>query len=312
MSTAGGGEPSSFEPGLEHLIGALTASGHPHELAGRDAARAAFARPASSRRRPGRASPRRTAPRRPVSASRRRPIRIALPARLAVAIAAVVAVLGGFTAAAAAQALPAPVQRIAYSVLAPLGVPVSQPAKSPHVQSAATRPPASATGPASGRGGCPCPSASSQTSAALPGPSITPPASPRPRPRRSSPTPRPFFVWSSGRHQRPPDRGRALRPTGRHLVTLAEWTDAAWTTVASAPLGPGRAPGGLRPAGENRGRPPLPGRGARGRHALSRGQQPPAGFRAPPRPAPRPSSHPHRRAQPAPGPRPLPDAYYHS
>ncbi|MCW2938087.1 MAG: hypothetical protein JWN00_1072, partial [Actinomycetia bacterium] len=132
MSTARGGESSAFEPGLDHLIGALTASGLPHELAGRDAALAAFQaasqQPAPTGR--ARSASGRPASGRPASARsvwRRRPIRIALPARLAVTIAAVVAVLGGFTAAATAQALPAPVQQLAYNVLAPLGVPVSQP-----------------------------------------------------------------------------------------------------------------------------------------------------------------------------------------
>ena len=74
-----------------------------------------------------------------------------LPARLAVSAAAIIAVLGGFTAAAA-QALPAPVQQLAYNVLAPLGVPVSQPAPSHHSHSASPGHPSPATAPASAQG----------------------------------------------------------------------------------------------------------------------------------------------------------------
>jgi hypothetical protein len=240
VSTARGGEPGSFEPGLEHLIGALTASGHPHELAGRDAARAAFVAasqqptPAGS----GESASTRSASNRSASSQsawRRGPVRIALPARLAVAVAAVVAVLGGFTAAAAAQVLPAPVQRIAYSVLAPLGMPVSQPAKSPHRQSAAPRPPASATGPGSGGGGCPCPSASSQSAGS--GTQHHPTRKPKAKAKKPDATP--VLRLVSGRLD---DRLIVAARSGRpgDIVTLAEWTDAAWTTVASAQLGPGR------------------------------------------------------------------------
>ena len=64
VSTARGGESSAFEPGLEHLIGALTSrAANPHELACRDAARAAF-HAASQRAGPASA---RAAPSRPVS-----------------------------------------------------------------------------------------------------------------------------------------------------------------------------------------------------------------------------------------------------
>jgi hypothetical protein len=177
VSTARGGEPSAFEPGLEHLIGALTASGHPHELAGRDAARAAFraasqqpaqTMPAQTMPAPAAHTPARRASTRP--ARRRRPIHIALPARLA--IAAVLAVLAGFTAAATQQVLPAPVQRLAYTMLTPLGVPVSQPSQSPHQASSgpggsgSAQLAPSATASASARGGCPCPSASATSPSA--------------------------------------------------------------------------------------------------------------------------------------------------
>jgi len=135
------------EPGLDRLIMALTTDGHPAELAGRDAALAAF-RAASQ-------SPRRAARRSPFGR---------MPARLAAVVAAGTAALAGVTAAAYAQALPAPVQQIAHTILAPLGVPNSQP------QPAATRHPqhsASATGQAGTPGstpqgaGCPCPATAS-------------------------------------------------------------------------------------------------------------------------------------------------------
>jgi hypothetical protein len=58
----------------------------------------------------------------------RRPLSVLLPARLAAVSAAGLVALGGVAAAAYAQALPAPVQQIAHSVLAPLGVPASKPA----------------------------------------------------------------------------------------------------------------------------------------------------------------------------------------
>jgi hypothetical protein len=235
VSTARRGEPGAFEPGLEHLIGALTASGHPHELAGREAARAAFcaASEQPTAARPARSVATWSASTR--SAWRRRSIRVALPARLAVAIAAVVAVFGGFTAAAAAQALPAPVQRIAYSVLTPLGVPVSQPTQSSHGQSASPRPPAPATGPASSQGGCPCPSASAQSTA----PGTQHHRTRKPKAKAKKPDARPVLRLVSGRLN---DRLIVAAHSGRpgDVVTLAEWTGAAWTTVASAPLGPER------------------------------------------------------------------------
>ena len=242
MSTARGGESSAFEPGLEHLIGALTASGHPQELAGREAARAAFcaaieqptaagAAGTASTRSPSNRSPS------PQSARRRRPIRMALPARLAMAIAAVVAVLGGFTAAAAAQVLPAPVQRIAYSVLAPLGVPVTRPTPS-HSRPTSPRQPPSAGGPASGHGGCPCPSASAQStgSGAPPHGTSKPKVKAKAKAEKANAKPALRLVA-----KRLNDRLTVAAPSGRagDIVNLTEWTGAAWTTVASAPLGPG-------------------------------------------------------------------------
>jgi hypothetical protein len=159
VSTARGGEqshdePGSREPGLDHLIRALTADGYPHELAGRDAALTAFRAAYGQQRRQPRFSPW-------LSGSR----------RLTTVAAALVAGIAGFTAAAYAQALPAPVQRIAYSVLSPFGVPDSQPSTSPARSGTA---PGSAPGPAAAGGhgtaspsaSCPCPTATSSQAVA--------------------------------------------------------------------------------------------------------------------------------------------------
>ena len=226
MSTARGGESSAFEPGLEHLIGALTASGHPDELAGRDAARAAFcaASQQPTAARSGWAWPAST-----WSAWRRRPIRLALPARLAVAFAVVAAVVGGFTAAATAQVLPAPVQRIAYTVLAPLGVPVSQPPQSR--QSGSPGHPLSATGPAASHGGCQCPAAPSPNASAGPRHHFAE------KPKAKAPTAKPVLRLVSGQIK---DRLIVAAPSGKpgDIVILTKWTGTTWTTVSSAPLGP--------------------------------------------------------------------------
>jgi hypothetical protein len=121
VSTARGDEQGSAqsgsrEPGLDHLIRALTADGFPHELAGRDAALAAF----------------RAASREEHHRSRfALPRELRMPTRLTTVAATLVAGIAGVTAAAYAQALPAPVQHIAYSVLAPFGVPNSQSSASP-------------------------------------------------------------------------------------------------------------------------------------------------------------------------------------
>lgn len=154
MSTGIRDEPGSREPGLDQLIRALTADGQPRELAGRDAALAAF-RAASGQ-------PRRA----------RFTLLPGAPSRLSAAAAALVAAFAGFTAAAYAKALPAPVQHIAYSVLAPFGVPDSQPAPGGHHGPK----PGSASGPATAPGGgtpapsvqpssCPCPGSPSRTAA---------------------------------------------------------------------------------------------------------------------------------------------------
>ena len=234
MSTARGGESRGFEPGLEHLIGALTASGHPHELAGRDAARAAFHAASQQPRPTGRARSASVGSRSPWSAWRRRPILITLPARLAVGIAAVVAVCGGFTAAAAEQALPAPVQRLAYTVLSPFGVPVSQPAPS---YSRPTSPgqPSLPSGPASAQGG-PTPSPSQTGASATATAGTRPHRKAKAKATTKPPIVKPVLKLVVGLHN---DHlivyGRSGGRVG-DLVNLNEWTGTAWITVASEPL----------------------------------------------------------------------------
>jgi hypothetical protein len=108
------------EPGIDQLISALTADGRPDELAGRDAALAAF-----------RAAGQRAATEPTLRQRRvvpfRRPLTGWLPPRLtAIAAAAAVVVVVVIVAAAYTQALPGPVQGAAHTVFAPLGVPGSQ------------------------------------------------------------------------------------------------------------------------------------------------------------------------------------------
>ncbi len=149
MSTGFADEPGSRDPGLDHLIRALTADGYPRELAGLDAALAAF-RAASSQSRRG---------------------FTALPGafpRLSAAVAALVIAFAGLTAAAYAKALPAPVQHIAYSVLSPFGVPDSQPAPAAHSLPAPMRSAGHArlgehaTSSPSAWASCPCPAHASR------------------------------------------------------------------------------------------------------------------------------------------------------
>jgi hypothetical protein len=120
------------KPDLDQLVTALTADGRREELAGRDAALAAF-----------RAAGQRDAA--DAAAARRQGARFRWPlvprARLAAAGAALVVAAG--VAAAYAQALPSPVQQFAHTVLAPLGVQGSQ---QPGDQSPGTAPATGSTG----------------------------------------------------------------------------------------------------------------------------------------------------------------------
>ena len=116
------------KPDLDRLVTALTADGRPDELAGREAAAAAF-----------RAAGRRDAaggPARRRRASVRGP-RTTLSQRLA-AIGAVAVVAVGVAAAAYTQALPGPAQELAHTVFAPLGVPANQPPGGPGHPAAVT------------------------------------------------------------------------------------------------------------------------------------------------------------------------------
>ena len=123
MSTPG-------KPDLDRLITALTADGRPDELAGRDAALAAF-------RAAGQHAASAQAARRRRRVPFRRPL-AALPGRLAALAAAGITAVAGLTAAAYAQALPGPMQQAAHTVFAPLGVPESQQSGHPAAETIAT------------------------------------------------------------------------------------------------------------------------------------------------------------------------------
>jgi hypothetical protein len=124
------------EPGMDQLISALTADGRQDELAGRDAALAAF-RAAGQRA----ATEPTLRQRRVVPSSR--PLTGWPPKRLAALAAAAVIVIAGIAAAAYTQALPGPVQDAAHTVFAPLGVPGHQgtaPSQGPAAITDATQP----------------------------------------------------------------------------------------------------------------------------------------------------------------------------
>jgi hypothetical protein len=103
------------KPDLDQLVEALIADARAGELGGRDSALAAF-RTARQRGAAGSAGRPRRSFGRPLSW---------LSARLAVAGAALM-VAAGIVAAAYTQALPGPVQQLAHTVFAPLGVPNGQ------------------------------------------------------------------------------------------------------------------------------------------------------------------------------------------
>jgi hypothetical protein len=227
------GEPGSFEPGVDYLITALTTRAHPHELTGRDAALTAFreaSRPSAPR---ARMWPPALPARLRRSAGPRRSVRVLLPVRLAVAAASVIAVLAGLTAAAAAQALPAPVQQIAYHVLAPLGVLDTQP-KTPlpgaHSTAPHGRPSPSAavTVP-----GSPSPAASGPAARATPTPTGSHPA----RKAKTTTVTRPVLRLVALKVN---DRLVVVAPSDKagETVNLTELVGGTWTTVAAKPLGP--------------------------------------------------------------------------
>jgi hypothetical protein len=106
----------SPDHGLDRFISALTAPGQPDELARREEARAAF----RSAWLPGN-EPTIPPPRRHVPLRDRWPGPLRL--RLTAVAATAVIVLAGATTCAYTRMLPGPVQDVAHSVLAPLGVP---------------------------------------------------------------------------------------------------------------------------------------------------------------------------------------------
>jgi len=114
----------SREPGVDRLIRALTADGHPDELTGRDDALAAF-------RAAGEPRPADRVPSWHRGIPFRRPVNGWVPRRLVLVAAAGVAVIAGITAAAYTQALPGPAQDIAHTAFAPLGVPGGESAPGP-------------------------------------------------------------------------------------------------------------------------------------------------------------------------------------
>lgn len=186
------------KPSLDHLINALTTDGRPDELAGRDAALAAFraggqrdAAERTSRRRRG------THFHRPMS------VRLA-------AVGAALAVAAGIAAAAYTRNLPGPAQEVAHTVFAPLGVPDNQQ-------------PGSGTGPATGSTG--------GVTVATPGGGS---GRPTPSPAARTPSPRPGgddrVTVAVSRTRVPADgtvtlTGRLTghgRPVARALVRLFE------------------------------------------------------------------------------------------
>lgn len=124
------------EPGMDQLISALTADGRPDELAGRDAALAAFRAAAQRAATEPTLRQRRFAP-------FRRPLTGWLPPRLTAIAAVAAVVVAVILAAAYTQVLPGPVQDAAHSVFAPLGVPGHQgttPGQGPVAITDATKP----------------------------------------------------------------------------------------------------------------------------------------------------------------------------
>jgi hypothetical protein len=183
---------------LDHLIDALTADGRPDELAGRDAALAAF-RAAGGRDAAERASAQRqrTYFHRPMS------VRLA-------ALGTTLAVAAGIATAAYTRNLPGPAQEVPHTVFAPLGVPDNQQ-------------PGPGTGPATGPTGGVTVATPSEGS-----------GRPTPSPATRTPSPRPagdYRVTVAVSRTRVPAGGTVTltgrltehdRPVARALVRLFE------------------------------------------------------------------------------------------
>jgi hypothetical protein len=228
------------EPGLERVVTALTADGDATELVGRQAAltmfrtvRDAQAAPAPSSATPVTASPggpdpkaarrprvRRTpkTPHAPGSPRMRESLRMPFPVVVATA-ASLVAVCAAATAAAYIAALPTPVQQIAHSVFAPLGIPTAPP---PAPQS-----PGQGSGPASsGTGGRQGPAGPGSSASSVPPGSSGPGASTRPSTGVTSAPGASPTASASGSPTASPTAGSP--PPGAPALTLA----AASTHVA--------------------------------------------------------------------------------
>jgi hypothetical protein len=181
-SEMGPGEMPPATPGLDQFLDLLTTDPQPDELAGADAALAMF-------RAHGPPAPA-PAPARPARVRWRMPrVRLA-------AAAAVIAVVGGFSAAAYAEALPGPVQHVAYRVLGFAGV--------PNVR----HQPATRTGPAAG-GGRP-----QHSSPAAPGGRTSPAVPGSAQPTTSAPTTRPSSP--APHHSRPGPARHSASPSPSH------------------------------------------------------------------------------------------------
>ena len=192
------------EPGLERLLGVLTSGPTAAELAGEQAALAMFlasqqapaAEPAGTRPFPAGTGRRNGASGRPPrgSASVRSGPGRSGPGRRRtgrLAGALVLALAAGLAAAAYAEALPAPVQHVAYQMLGFVGVPDSH---QPAARSSGQRPsPPAGHQPAPSRSGSPSPGPSSPVprQSATPSPAASPSVSPAPRPSRSTAAPGP-------------------------------------------------------------------------------------------------------------------------
>jgi hypothetical protein len=173
------------DPALGELFRQLTSVPTPDELAGERAALAMFS--SISRVQVE------LAPQQAPEPPRRRRSRAG--GRL-VAAGANVALIGGFAAAAYAQALPAPLQRVAHQILGFAGVPNSPESGARHgitVTSPATRHRGRGSASPAPRSSAPSPHPTGPSASSHPKPSKSPSKSPSssPSPRRSSPSPSP-------------------------------------------------------------------------------------------------------------------------
>jgi len=142
-------ELPASEPGVEHLLRALTAEGDATELVSRQAALTMFRSARGQAATPGMTAQDNPTVPFPAPRAPRRRRRFSLAAGIAVGLAAACA---GMAAAAYAAVLPTPVQDIAHSVFAPLGVPSAAPASGMPVGSGPGSSSPNPTGPGQGTG----------------------------------------------------------------------------------------------------------------------------------------------------------------